>query len=63
MNRKALEQTLATVNAEQCELVVSYMAIILHVLLKTMSRTQKELVMQRIRNEEMEGELVRYKLL
>jgi len=41
---KALEENLAQLNTEHCEIV-------------------KELVMTRIRNEEMESELVRYKLL
>jgi hypothetical protein len=60
--RKQLENSLAQLNVEHVEVLVG----VLHVadeLRLTLSYQQNEIVKQRLKNEEMEEELVRYKLL
>ena len=63
--RKTLESDLAQLNTEHCHVLVSLLrgwrAFCVHVELTVFS--QNELVMARLRHEELESELVRYKLL
>lgn len=63
-NRKNLEDSLAQLNTEHVEILVCDL-FLLRVNLFTMFDmiSQNELVKSRLRNEEIESELVRYKLL
>lgn len=59
--RKSLENSLAQLNGEHVEVLVrvsSHCSVITPI-----DQLQNELVKQRLKNEEMEEELVRYKLL
>lgn len=60
--RKGLENSLAQLNGEHVEVLVraSSRYTVIYTL---MSQLQNELVKQRLKNEELEQELVRYKLL
>ena len=60
--RKSLENSLAQLNGEHVEVLV---CVFRHAVLwfTPINQLQNELVKQRLKNEEMEEELVRYKLL
>jgi hypothetical protein len=60
--RKSLESSLAQINTEHVELLVSHSSL-LCCQLELMLAVQNELVHARLKNEEVESELVRYKLL
>jgi hypothetical protein len=60
--RKTLEDSLAQLNAEHVQILVGCVSVIC-IWLKELDLSQNELVKSRLRNEEIESELVRYKLL
>ena len=60
-DRKSLEESLAQLNTEHVEVLVRHS--LLYVYIRLFTPSQNELVKARLRNEETESELVRYKLL
>jgi hypothetical protein len=60
--RKKLESSLAQLNTEHVELLVSLQSSVKNVIIQ-LRFCQNELVRARLKNEDTEGELVRYKLL
>ena len=62
---KSLENSLSQLNAEHCDVIVSPVPTCL-MEMRYSSKTpflQKDLVMAKVEREEMEGELVKYKML
>lgn len=65
LNRNRLEDNLAQLNSEHVKILVRVgtSLFLFSVLICDVDIYQNELVMARLRHEELEGELVRYKLL
>lgn len=63
IGRNALESSLTQLNKEHVDVLVRLRTQTPPDDLTTESNVQNQLVMARLRNEELEGELVRYKLL
>ena len=61
--RKSLESSLAQLNTEHCEVLVCAACIGRDMSANACVSSQNELVRSRLRHEELESELVRYKLL